>query len=35
MKYHLIAGEVEVAQQKCEIAETLLKERNKKALMFK
>ena len=35
MKYHLRANEVEQAQNKCKIANNILKERNKKCLMFK
>lgn len=35
MKYHLTAGETEIAQEKCKIANNILKERNKKCLMFK
>lgn len=35
MKTHLMAGEVELAKNKCEVANNILKERNKKCLMFK
>ena len=35
MKYHLMSGEIEAAQNKCKIANNILKERNRKCLMYK
>jgi len=35
MKSHLMSGEIEIAQDKCKVANNILKERNKKCLMFK
>ena len=35
MKGHLVAGEIEAAQNKCKIAHNILKERNRKCQLYK